>query len=89
MNAVPQFRAIPTTHSIFFSCIWNKDIQISLSIFFYLSLLPKAGQIDSHINDRIWNNLKDDVRRARPKYFYKERKCSNTETSLCSHSSSG
>lgn len=89
MNAVPQFRATPNTHIVVFCCIWNKDIQISLSIFFYLSLLPKAGQIDSHINGRICNNLKDDVRKAGSKYFHKERKCSNTETFLCSHNRSG
>lgn len=35
-----------------------------------------------HINGRIWNNLKDDVRRARSKYFYRVQKCNNTETFL-------
>ena len=48
MNAVPQFRATPTTQ-IVFSFLWNKDIQISLSIFLYLSLLPKVGQTDSEM----------------------------------------
>jgi len=54
-------------HTLGFSFLWNKDIQISLSVFLYLSLLPEEGQIDSHMNGSIWNNLKEDVRRARSK----------------------